>query len=52
MCAGRKLLWMGGGDYVECGTCDGKGSVEAIETRVPRTPSRTLITDGQLQWMR
>jgi DnaJ-class molecular chaperone len=52
MCAGRKLLWMGGGDYVECGTCDGKGSVQAIETRMQGVPNRALITEGLLQWQR
>lgn len=37
-CQGRKLLWLGGGDYVECPDCDGSGVFVLYEQRIsPKT---------------
>lgn len=44
-CKGRKLLWLQGGDYIECATCEGRGAIEAIETRMQGLPRRAICTD-------
>lgn len=37
-CGGRGLLWLGGGDYAECPTCEGTGQATVIEERFGKMP--------------
>jgi hypothetical protein len=40
VCHGRKKLWLGGKDYVECPNCEERGHVELVEARL--TPPTTF----------
>lgn len=43
-CNGKKLLWLGGKDYVECPDCLGLGNIEIIEERVSSTSKIILVS--------
>jgi DnaJ-class molecular chaperone len=42
-CKGRKLLWLGGKDYVECPDCEGTGSILMYEEKKPPPPTRVFM---------
>lgn len=45
ICHGRKKLWLGGDDYVECPDCNATGKIEVREYRV-RKVERTIFVPG------
>lgn len=45
LCSGRKKLWLGGGDYVECPDCLASGRIEMHEYKV-RKAERTIFVPG------
>jgi hypothetical protein len=42
-CGGRRLIWMGGGDYLECPSCDATGEVTVIEERLGKMPPHVRV---------
>ena len=45
LCEGRRKLWLGGSDYVECPDCDATGKFEYHEERVRKT-ERVIFIPG------
>jgi hypothetical protein len=45
-CRQRGTLWLGGGDYLECPDCDGRGYIEVQEHRV-QARTRKIFIPGQ-----
>ncbi len=43
-CRGRKLLWLGGKDYVECPDCDGTGTFILYEEK--KNPAKHILVQG------
>lgn len=47
VCMGRRKLWLGGGDYLECPQCDATGKVEMVaEVIKARTQERFIPMHG------
>jgi hypothetical protein len=47
LCGGRKKLWLGGKDYLECPDCDGTGIVTYDVTKVRKTERVTFIAGSR-----
>lgn len=43
LCKGRKTLWLGGADYVECAQCNATGVVEVEQHRLQKRVVRVFI---------
>lgn len=47
LCHGKKQLWLGGADHVECPDCNATGRIEVNEYRV-RKAERTIFIPGMM----
>lgn len=45
MCSGRGKLWLSGADYLECPQCEGKRTVEVVETLM-QAKTKTVFIPG------